>query len=67
VASGSDLCIVSTIQQADSFLKGGIVNGVTGINYTGPSANYTLSTAQRNLAISLKNSLDRYNNGLGCS
>ena len=69
-----DACIMSAVNAATSFLKGqsttyaGIT--ATGINYTGPNANYTLSTTQanpqRSLAIAIKNALDKYNNGGGC-
>lgn len=64
--NAGNACIAAVIANADSFLSGGVVDGVTGINYNGPSATYTLTTAQRNLAISLKNALDKYNNNLGC-
>jgi hypothetical protein len=63
VANGASHCIDTTIANADAFLKGQTVQGVTGISYTGPSGTYTLSTAQRNLAIALKNVMDTYNNG----
>jgi hypothetical protein len=66
VKNGSSSCIAPTIAKADAFLSGQVVNGVTGINYTGPSGKYTLSTAQRNLAVTLKSALDTYNNNLGC-
>jgi hypothetical protein len=38
----------------------------TGINYTGPSGAYSLTSVQRNLAIALKDALDKYKNGGGC-
>jgi len=41
-------------------------SNVPGINYVGPIGNYTLSVAQPNLVISLKNALDKYHNNLGC-
>ena len=65
-----DACITSAVDAATRFLKGqsttyaGIT--ATGINYTGPNATYTLSSTQRNLAIAIKNALDKYNNGGGC-
>ena len=62
----SDTCISAAVARAQSFLTGGTVDGVTGVNYTGPSASYTLTQAQRNEAIALKNPLDTYNNGGGC-
>jgi len=66
VANGANTCIAPVIAKADAFLSGQVVDGVTGINYVGPSANYTLTTAQRNLAISLKTLLDKYNNNISC-
>jgi hypothetical protein len=63
VANGASNCIAATIANADAFLKGQTVNGVAGINYAGPSGSYSLSAAQRSLAISLKTVLDTYNNG----
>ena len=64
--SGANTCINTTITKADDFLKGQTVNGVPGVNYTGPSGSYTTTTAQRNLALQLKNAFDKYNNGGGC-
>jgi hypothetical protein len=59
VANGSNPCISSTIASADLFL--------TSIPYVGPSGNYSgISAAQRATAISLKSTLDGYNNGGGC-
>jgi hypothetical protein len=56
----SDPCIDSVIATANAFL--------IAINYTGPTGNYSgITAAQRNTAISLKNQLDAYNNGGGCS
>ena len=60
VANGAPTCISTTIADANAFL--------ISIGYTGPSGNYSsLSSAQRAQAIGLKNALDAYNNGLGCS
>jgi len=59
LANKSDPCISSTVAAADAFLSG--------IPYTGPSGNYTgIGIVKRNQAISLKNALDKYNNGGGC-
>jgi len=68
LANGSLVCgsIEQVIADADAFLSGQTVNGVPGINYVGPSGNYTLTAAQRNLAISLKTKLDKYNNNISC-
>src|SRR5215207_6274988 len=66
VANGTGACISPIITKADAFLSGQVVDGVTGISYTGPSGTYTLTTAQRNLAISLKTLLDKYNNNISC-
>jgi hypothetical protein len=68
LANGSLACpgILQAVADADAFLKGQVVNGVTGINYTGPSGSYNLTSAQRNLVISLKDKLDKYNNNLSC-
>jgi hypothetical protein len=66
----SDPCIWPVINKADAFLKAQLVTyaGITatGINYVGPSGTYTLSAAQRSLAIALKSAMDKYNNGGGC-
>ncbi|HXQ36574.1 MAG TPA: hypothetical protein VN843_21355, partial [Anaerolineales bacterium] len=67
VANGAgNACIAAVITKANNFLKSMVVDGVTGINYVGPTGNYTLSAAQRTLTISLKDALDKYNNNLGC-
>jgi hypothetical protein len=68
LANGSLACpgILQAVADADAFLKGQTVNGVPGINYVGPSGSYTLTAAQRNLAVSLKTALDRYNNNISC-
>jgi len=59
VANGADGCIGPTIATADAFLKG--------IGYSGPTASYTTLTAsQRSTAISLKTTLDQYNNNISC-
>jgi IgGFc binding protein/Divergent InlB B-repeat domain/Bacterial Ig-like domain (group 1) len=58
VKNGAGTCIAPTIANADAFL--------VSINYVGPSGTYSLSAAQRALAIQLKDALDKYNNGLGC-
>ena len=58
VANGSDTCINSTIADANAFL--------VSIGYVGPTGTYTLTSAQRTQAISLKTALDTYNNGGGC-
>jgi hypothetical protein len=57
-ANGSLACIDPIIAQADALL--------TSINYTGPGPKYTLTAAQRTLAISLKTKLDTYNNNISC-
>ena len=60
VANGAPGCISTTIADANAFL--------ISIAYTGPGGSYTsLSSTQRAQAISLKNALDGYNNGLGCN
>jgi len=68
LANGSLACpsILQAVADADAFLKGQTVNGVPGINYTGPTGEYTLTAAQRNLVISLKTKLDTYNNNVSC-
>jgi hypothetical protein len=50
-------CIDSTITAANNFL--------IAINYTGPTASYTLTSAQRATAVSLASSLNTFNN-FGC-
>jgi hypothetical protein len=66
----SDPCIQPVVDKADAFFKGQTVTyaGITatGVVYTGPTASYNLNAAQRNLAIALKNAMDKYNNGGGC-
>lgn len=69
MANGSNTCIVTVadgINNANAFLSGLTVDGVTGISYTGPASSYTLTTAQRNEALTLKNKLVNYNQGGGC-
>jgi len=69
LANGSPAfpCILQTVADADAFLKGQTVNGVPGINYIGPSGTYTLTAAQRTLVVSLKTTMDNYNNSsLSC-
>jgi len=58
VKNGANSCIQPVIDQADAFL--------VSINYTAPSGTYMLTSAQRNLAISLKTKLDKYNNNISC-
>lgn len=57
-ANNSLSCIDPVIAQADALL--------TSLNYQGPGLKYTLTAAQRTLAISLKTQLDRYNNNISC-
>ena len=69
MANISNPCIQTVhdgINDANSWLSGGTVDGVAGISYTGPTSTYTLSTAQRNEALVLKNKLVNYNQGGGC-
>jgi hypothetical protein len=61
VANGScpgNPAIASTITASDALL--------IAVTYIGPSGKYTLTAAQRATAISLKTTLDSYNNGNGC-
>jgi hypothetical protein len=55
--NNANTCIQGAVDAADAFL---VARG-----YTGPGS-YTLTAAQRQQAISLKNPLDAYNNGGGC-
>jgi hypothetical protein len=69
VANISNPCIVTVtdgINDANAFLEGLTVDGVTGIVYTGPNTSYTFTGAQRNEALTLKNKLVNYNQGSGC-
>jgi hypothetical protein len=61
LANGSDgTCITAYVTQGDNFL--------TSVAYVGPTGNYSgIGAANRNSAIAIKNALDKYNNGLGCS
>jgi hypothetical protein len=69
VATGlANQCIVTVkdgIADANNWLKGTSVDAVAGVNYTGPTT-YTLTSAQRNEALALKNVLVNYNQGGGC-
>ena len=60
IANGSLVCgnLAQVVADADALL--------TSINYSGPTGKYTLTTAQRALAISLKTKLDKYNNNISC-
>jgi hypothetical protein len=66
----SSSCIQPVVDKADAFLKGQVVSyggyTATGINYIGPNASYSMNNNKRNLAIALKNAMDKYNNGGGC-
>jgi hypothetical protein len=66
----SDPCIQPVVDKADAFLKGQVVTyggyTATGVNYIGPNVSYSMNNNKRNLAIALKNALDKYNNGGGC-
>ena len=69
VAYGANSCIVTVadgVNNANSFLSGGTVDGVAGITYSGPASTYPLTTAQRNEALLLKNKLVNYNQAGGC-
>ena len=61
LANGSPSCIAPVVATANSWLAGNTEDGVPGVLYAGPSANYTLTQAQRNEAIALKNQLAKYN------
>jgi hypothetical protein len=61
LANGSPSCIAPVVATANSWLAGNTEDGVPGVLYAGPSANYTLTQAQRNEAIALKKQLARYN------
>jgi hypothetical protein len=71
VKNNADECIQPVIDKADAYLEGQSVTygGITatGVNYTGPAATYTLPDDERALAIALKDALDKYNNGGGCT
>jgi hypothetical protein len=68
VANGANFCIGGVISSANSFLSGGTVDGVAGRSYPGPgvSISPSVTTAQRNEALVLKNKLANYNQGGGC-
>ena len=61
LANGSPSCIAPVVATANSWLAGNTEDGVPGVLYAGPSANYTLTQAQRNEAIALKKRLAKYN------
>lgn len=67
VANGADSCIAPTITAADNLLKAiHLTSGTPNPKaYSGPTGNYSkITTADRNLAITIKTALDRYDNGL---
>ena len=59
VKNGSDNCINARIAEADALL--------VSINYVGPTGTYVLTPSQRTQILVVKDALDRYANGLGCS
>jgi hypothetical protein len=59
VKNGSDNCINARIAQADALL--------VSINYVGPSGTYTLTPSQRTQMLAVKDALDTYNMGRGCT
>ena len=61
LANGAPSCIAPVVATANSWLAGNTEDGVPGVLYAGPSANYTLTQAQRNEAIALKKRLAKYN------
>ena len=71
LARGALPCIQPTVAKANTFLSGGTVTAgdvtASGIVYTGPAGTYTLSSAQRIVAVKLKDALDNYNNGKSCA
>ena len=70
LANGSSPCIQPVVQQANTFLSGGVVTfgGATapGVVYVGPSGTYTLTPSQRQVAVALANALDQYNSNKYC-
>jgi hypothetical protein len=66
LANGSPSCIAPAVATANSWLAGNIEDGVAGVLYAGPSAEYTLTQAQRNEAITLKKKLAKYNSKGEC-
>ncbi|MFL5963935.1 MAG: hypothetical protein ACJ757_13695 [Gaiellaceae bacterium] len=74
IANKSNPCISGVITSANAFLTNPTATSVTyggytatSMNYTGPQPSYSgLTSAQRSLALALKNALDKYNNGGGC-
>jgi hypothetical protein len=66
LANGSNACIAAVVSKANSWLMGNTQDGVPGVVYAGPSVSYTITQAQRNEAIALKDPLATYNTGGGC-
>jgi len=66
LANGSPSCIAPVVGTANSWLEGNSEDGVPGVLYAGPSASYTLTQAQRNEAIALKQQLATYNSKGEC-
>jgi hypothetical protein len=61
VANRSDDCITVDLVEANAWLSGLSEDGVPGITYMGPTATYTLTSAQRSEAVALMTSLSMYN------
>ena len=66
----SNPCIQPVIEKADAFLRGETVTyagfTATGVQLHGPGGRLPLTIDQRNLALTMKNAIDKYNNGGGC-
>ena len=66
LANGSPNCIAPVVSKANSWLAGNTQDGVPGVVYAGPSVTYTLTQAQRDEAIALKDQFAKYNTEHGC-
>jgi hypothetical protein len=63
VANSANTCANGIIASSNSFLSGGTVDTVTGVNYTATPWTATISNGQKAEAVKLKTYLDTYNNG----
>lgn len=66
LANQSDTCIQNAVTKANAWLSGTTEDGVPGTTYSGPSATYTLTQAERTEALTLAAPLENYDSGGGC-
>jgi hypothetical protein len=64
LSNGANPCANGIIADSNTFLSGGTVGGVTGVNYAATPFGGAITSVQRNKAVSLKSALDTFNNGI---